>query len=265
MLTTIILPNYRKLGLYYPNLNAKQIVQIEERGGDESYFEYQSEESFSRIAGGLKNVCEAYNIVEHYTEILFLLMLKNEQIRVRYDAYWQNYNDDLTSKEVAQFLLTYKESKPNTHFNLVAKPANGSSATIKDTAVARWMAEQLYNKIEQREFPLGIFGEKLTYDLFGDDYNSTSPISIENLRNTANRSPRKPTVRLKKLFTELCLFIQPYLDEQTILARSNGALLSDGQANFFFEVLETLGYINSNEIQSEPKDYIYAMFANNVR
>lgn len=263
MYDTIIKPDFSKLKTYFPNVTDEQIKLIADGQGVPVNLDYMTEESFIRVSEGFKTMCQRYNVSNHYDELLYLIMQKNEQIRVRYDAYWQNYEDDQTSKEVAKFLLAFKESKPNHHFQLVAKPITGSVA-IKDSAVAKWMCEQIYKAIEAKEFSLDIFGSKLINDLFGDDFNTDKPISIERLKITSMLNPRKPSVRVKKLYVEFCLYIQVYLINETQMTAPPDILLTDAQANFFFDVLELLGYISGDNIQSEPKDYIHAMFKNNI-
>ena len=264
MYDTVLHPDFNKLKGYVPEFTDSDIAQIEKAKGVPVNLDYMTRERFLSVSEGFKTLCSEYGTQDHYTELLYLVLKKNEQIAERYVAYWQNYNDDQTSVEVAKFLLAYKESRPTQHFHLVAKPITGS-VTIKDTAVAKWMCEQIYKAIEERAFPLDIFGEKLVNDLFGDDAHTTAPISLDRLQATAKLNPRKPTVRIKKLYVEFCLYIQVYLINQTTLTAPDNVLLTDAQANFFFDVLELLGYINEDDIQSEPKDYMHAMFKNNIK
>jgi hypothetical protein len=262
MFSTTILPDFRKLKTFYPHLTEGQINQIEAQGGVPIHLDYMDEVEYYRVADGLKVVLDKYALTNHYTEILYLVLKKNEQIRERYDAYLLNYNDDLTSREVAKFLLAYKTSKPNQNFHLTAKSVT-KTVTIKDSAISRWMAELIYNNIEEGNFPLGISGEKINYDLFGEDLNSKS-ISLERLEATANLKPRKPTVRVKKLYVEFCRYLKTYLVNQTHLIVPDNITLTDAHANFFFDTLELLGYLNADKIESEPKDYLHAMFRNNL-
>jgi hypothetical protein len=264
MYQTTIKPNFNKLKTYFPDITAEQILQIAEEGGVSVNLDYMTEESFLRVSEGFKNICNKYKVTEHYDELLYLIMRKNEQIRSRYDAYWQNYEDDQTSKEVAKFLLAFKESKPNHHFQLVAKPITGSVA-IKDSGIAKWMCEQIYNKIEAREYPLGLFGEKLSYDLFGEEGQRGDTLSLERLRATSNLKPRKPTTKVNRLYVEFCIYLQVYLINHTSLTAPPETLLTDVQANFFFDVLELIGYLDRDKVQSEPKDYMHAMFNNSIK
>lgn len=268
MFDTSIFLNLTKLDHYHLNFINERSMANNDAVEVVLELDYQTQDSFERIKRKFEVITEKYSLNHHYNELMYLVMVKNEQIRVRYDAYQQNYNDDLTSKEIAKFLLTFKESETNPLFQLGAKLNVGTiarpkteSAYIKDSMIAKWMTQLIYDKIESKDFPLGLFGEKLLYDLFGNDLQSNEPINLNKLRAIANNSPRTPTIRYRKLWVELCSYLQPYLNEQTHIKADDGVLLPDAQANLFFDILEMIGYVDSNSITSAPKDYMQSMFS----
>jgi len=263
MFETTLKPNFRKLTDYFTDLTEAKINEIEASDGVPVILEYMNEDDYYRVSDGLKSLLNKYSIDGHWDEILYLLLQKNEQMRVRYDAYWRNYEDDLTSREVAKFLLAYKTSNPRHDFHLSAKTMTGN-LTIKDSAISRWIAELIYQNIEDQKFPFHLFGEKIIFNLLGEDFTSNPIISMERLQATANLKPQKPTKKIKKLYVELCLYLQVYLINRTERTAPANVLLTDAQANLFFEVLELLGYLDRDKVESEPKDYIHAMFRNNI-
>jgi hypothetical protein len=248
MHSTTLLPNFNKLKSYFPDITTETITHI----------------SYNKLSDGLIKVLDSYNLSDHHTQILFLILRKNEDIRMKYEALWRDYNDDKTSKEVAAFLLAYKESKPNQQYQLVAKPITGTVA-IKDTNIARWMTEVIYNAIEKQQFPLGLFGSKLMKDLFGDNPFDVDEISIEHLKIASEQTIRRPTTKISRLYVEFCLYIQIYLVNETHLTIPEGVMLTDVHANFFFDILELLEYLERNDIDSEPKDYMHTLFRNQLR
>ena len=259
MFTTTLVLDFRKLISYFSNLPTNRGVLPTTIN-----LEYIGEENFSRIHLELLPILESYQLQAHSNELLYLILMKNDQIRERYDAYWQNYNDDITSKEVAHFLLAYKTSNANQQFHLTAKPITGS-LTIKDSAIARWMMEQIYKAIETKNYTLDLFGEKMLYNLFGSHPEQATELSLERLSSTASMKIVKPTKRINKLYAEFCLYLQDYLHEQTPLTTPIGGKLSNAQASFFFDVLQVIGYLDTDKIQSEPKDYIQAIYQSYVR
>jgi hypothetical protein len=264
MYSTKLHPDFNKLKAYFRDITDQIIDQVEANQGVPIHLEYQSEDRYNDLSYGLKIVLNDYNIEDHFSELLYLILKKNEDIRKRYDVLWTNYNDDKTSKEVASFLLAYKQSKSNQQFQLVLKPITGS-VTIKNTEIARWMTDVIYNAIERKEFPLGTFGSKIMQDLFGDNPFDVDEISIERLEAASKKTAQKPTKRISQLHVELCLYLQTYLIHETHLTIPENVMLTDAHANFFFDVLELLEYLDRNEIESEPKDYMHAMFRNRLR
>lgn len=264
MYSTKLLPNFNQLKAYFPDITDEMILQVEANQGVPIHLEYQSEDSYNDFSHRLKKALSIYNLVDHHTEILYLILRKNEDIRMKYEALWRDYNDDKKSKEVVAFLLAYKESKPNQQFELVAKPITGTVA-IKDPGIARWMAEVIYDAVEKQTFPIGLFGSKIMQDLFGDNPFDADEISIERLKNASEQHLRKPTTNISKLYFEFCLYIQTYLVNETHLTIPENVMLTDAHANFFFDLLELLGYLDRTQIESEPKDYVHTMFRNQLR
>ena len=264
MYQTTIKPGFNRLKSFFPNITDEQILHVERSNGVPVNLEHMDEAEYLNVSKGLISVLERYNLAEHYNELLYLILSKNEDIAERYLTIWQNYTDDQTSRELAVFLLAYKTSNPKQPFQLTAKSFT-TTASIKSTPVARWMADTIYNAIEKQEFPLDVFGTKVMLDLFGDNPFDVDSISIERLEATTTLNPRKPTVRLRKLYVEFCKYIQLYLINETHLTLPEGMRLTDAHANLFFDLLELLGYYNYDDIESEPKDFMHAMFKNSSK
>jgi len=259
----ILNPNPRKLAQYF-ELTEELITKVETEGVVVE-LDFQTEETYDKLKVGFSKVCMDHSLSEHFEELFYLLLRKNEQIMVRYEAYCQNYDDDLTTKEVAQFLLAYKEAGDKTYLTLALKPSIGSTATLKDTRVVKWICKVVVEQIEQGLYPISVLGEKISYDLFGSDFQIDTPLDLERLKAAANLKPKKPSTRLKRLYVELCLHLSNYLIEHTTLTMSEGKLLTDAQANFFFDTLVALGYLKEDAIDSDKKDYMWTMFKNYLR
>lgn len=259
MFSTSINPDFRKLTAYFNDLTDDRISLLEKNGGVHLNLEYITETEYSRINSELLNMLTKLDIRQHHTELLYLIIKKYESLEERIEALWRNYDDDLKSREVARFLLAYKASSPTQEFHLSAKPITGS-ATIKDTAIARWMAEQIYLAVERKNYTLDLFGEKLIYNLFGDVATSEKEISIYRLTTTANLKVRKPTVLLNKLYVEFCLHLLTYLNEETLLTASENIKLTNDQGRFLFNVMALVGYIDPEKIASPPDSYVASLF-----
>lgn len=256
-------PNFNKLKFYFRDKSQEEITNATNNGVSLQY-DFIDEIEFNRISNGLLPIFERYQLTEHYNELLYLILRGMAATDEKYNLLIDIYNEKMKVREVAQFLLTIKELKSNDNLQLVLKPSTSSSAAIKNNAIARWMAELIYEQIEKKNFTMEVFGSQL-YTLFdvGGNVDFNAPIDLSKLEALANSRPKNPKPMLKKYNYLSCLSMQPFLDEHTLLKLPDDVKLTDAQANFFFDVLEHIGYINRDNINSEPKDYMHALFANN--
>lgn len=276
-----IYPDFKKLSDYYPTTDERKIKTAKSQGiklrlnysDEENPFvareEYQMDLNLpkEKLINFLENVnvvLETHRLTEHYNEIVLITLMANENLIYDYDLYWDFYEEDLKAKEVAKFLLAYKNADANNPFQLVIREKIGrtiESSAVKDPEIAKWMCELILQAIEKQPFHLGILGERITGHLGLDGKNR---ISYANLKKTSELSLKTPKVLLQKLMVQLCLELVPYLNNYTHLVTPNKVIMGNRQAEFFFDLLESLQYINSERIDSFPRDYIHAMFKNYV-
>jgi hypothetical protein len=254
--------NFDRLKTYFPNITEEQKAAIKLRGGYWFNFEWEYEDSrYIRIYNQLFTILEGYDLQEHINELYFILITLDDDFMAIKDLLDQDYLDTQTSKEVAQFLLTFKSAKPNQTFSLVAKSIT-NTASIKDERIAKWMCQLIYGAIEAQKFPFDIFGEKIQLHLFGQDFHD-KPLTVENLETASKLNPRKPTY--KKYLAKICTHLRAYLNEYTNLTTPDGVLLANTHATLFFDMFELFGYVDRMKITSEPKDYIHALLRNYLK
>lgn len=258
-------PDFNKLKFYFRDKTDAEVADATKNGVTIG-FEYLDENEYERISQGLRRIFNEYGLSEHYNELLYFILRANESSNVQYNQLVDIYNENLKAREVAQFLLAIHQLKANEKVQLVVKPTTTPSVAIKDVSIATWMAELIYTNIEQKNFPLDLFGTTLSGQLFNERYfDEDSPLDLAKLEALANSRPKNPKPRLKKLNYQLCIFLQPFLEEHTHMTLPDNVKLTDAQANFFFDVLELIGYFDRESIDSEPKDYMHALFANNSK
>lgn len=256
--------NFDRLKDYFPNITEEQKAKIKLDGGYRINFdmEYADENAYYRTSDALLEILKVYGLEDHLNEIYYIILLLDCEYHDTMYIQEQSYNDDQTTKELAQFLLTHKTAKPNQAFQLVAKSLT-NSASIKNTQVANWMCEVIYNAIETKQFPIDLFGENALLHLFGYNFNDGQSISMERLEIAAKLNTKKPSN--KNLLFRFCLNLRTYLNDHTHLISPPEVLLANTHANFFFDVFELMGYLDRNKIESEPKDYIHALFRNQIK
>ena len=164
--------NFDRLKTYFPNITEEQKAAIKQRGGYWFNFEWGYEDSrYIRIYNELFIILEGYDLQEHINELYFILITLDDDFMAIKDLSDQDYIDTQTAKEVAQFLLTYKSSKPNQAFSLVAKSLT-SSVSIKDERIAKWMCQLIYDAIEAKDFQLTDYEGKVVI------YHKDEPIDL---------------------------------------------------------------------------------------
>lgn len=256
--------NFDRLKDYFPNITEEQKARIKQQGGivPNLEWDYANNAVHYEMFEALLKILKLYHLEDHINELYYIIIILNDNCQVLQEGQQIAYNDGQTTKEVAQFLLTLKAAKPNQAFQLVAKSTT-STAPIKNTEVAKWMCDLIYNAIETKQFPVELFSEQTLYNIFGTDISNDSPISMERLEATSNLKIKKPSN--KSTLVSFCLQLRAYLNDHTNLSTPSDVLITNAQANFFFDVLELYGYLDRNKIESEPKDYIHALLRNHIK
>jgi hypothetical protein len=255
--------NFDRLKSYFPNITKEEKAAIREQGGYWFNFDWEyDDDTYIRFYDSLLKILDSYEVQDHINELYFITMMLDYEYRSLQDILDQDYQDTQTSKELAQFLLTFKTAKPNQSFSISAK-AMTKSGSVKDERIAKWMCQQIYEAIESKNFPFEIFGEKVLLHLFGSDPMNSKTISMDKLEAASKLNPRKPTY--KKYLANFSIQLRAYLNEYTSLTTPEGVLLANTHANLFFDIFEMLGYLDRMQISSEPKDYMHALLRNHLK
>jgi len=255
--------DFDKLKEYFLHLTPQQIALLKDQGGMTLNFEFEMpDEEYERFYNELLIILKAYNLEEHINELYYIVITLDNQCQdVKYLSE-ERYNDDKTSKEVAQFLLAVKSYKPNQGFQLVAKSMTDTAA-IKNPVVATWMSQLIVDAIEAKNFPFEVFGESILLHLFGENPMQEKSISLDRLESASTMKIKKPTY--KDILFRFALHLRTYLNEYTDLKTTGTVILANSHANLFFDIFEMLSYFHRNDIESEPKDYMHALFQNQLK
>jgi len=229
-----------------------------------------TEAYYARIYNNLIKIFEKNNLLEHTDELLYIILMEDEILSDSMLDAEMNYQDIQNAIEVSNFLLAFKRAENNQYFQIGIKENIGTtykpkteSAYVRNHEISKWMCQTIYDAIEAKKFPLGIFGETFLASAFNNNISKSALILEENLLKTANLKNKKPSVLRKKMLVTFCNYLRNYLEVHTHLKIPIGVSLTDAHSNLFFDVLETIGYLNRDAIESEPKDYIASMFQHN--
>ena len=255
--------DFDRLNEYFPNLTPQQKALIKEQGGITINFEFEMEdEEYEKIYQKLLAILKVYHLEDHINELYYIVItIDNQNQDIEYLSK-ERYKDDQTAKEVAKFLFAFKSAKPNQDFQLVAKSMTDTAA-IKNPVVVNWMTQLIVNAIESKNFPFEVFGESVLLHLFGRDFSNVKSISMDRLEATSKMKVKKPTHT--DLLFRFALQLRSYLNQFTNVKTTGSVVLANVHANLFFDIFEMLGYFHRDNIESEPKDYMHALFRNQLK
>lgn len=230
-------------------------------------------EQYEKIKSKLLTTFDKYGLTEDREELIYIIIIEDEILDGMIYGDKLRYNETQKAIDVSKFLLTFKNAKDNPLFQIGVKENVGTifkpktqSAFIQDAEISKWMCQLVLDAIETGKYPqYDIFGEFFTESIAGLNFGDRLPISDKSLKYGANLKNKSHTVFRKKRYVHFCFAVLRYLENFTHLKTPQGVKITDVQSNFLFEVLEILGYINGDEIDSEPKDYINSMIRNNSK
>jgi hypothetical protein len=252
-----IYPDFNKLNIYF-NLSQEDIDKVNESG-----VEIEELDEILEWIGKdkLSSLFEKFELQDHSTELIYLILRYENKLQEVIEGIKENYEDEHKSIQVAEFLLRIKEAELEENTMISFKTSKGTS-TIKDSTIAKWMGQLIYDALEAGNMPFDIFGMKLQYDLFEKVYVNGDKLTLERLKHAANIKPKSTKVRTKALLVEVCLIWQAYLEANTYMTRDGSKRVTNRQASFFFELFCLLGYIDVRKVRILPRDYINSMFKN---
>ncbi|WP_029275091.1 hypothetical protein [Pedobacter borealis] len=229
-----------------------------------------SKDQYKRYSDGLKGVIEKYKLQEVCEELLYVIFKEDEVLgdNIRNDQTRYDYLENII--DVSKFLLAFKNSQDNPHFQIGIKENTGTENIpinktyfVKNAEISKWMCQVICDAIEVGNLPYGLVDEQSTENIFGSSYyDSQAPIKVENLERGANLKNKSFSVYRRKRYVEFCYEVKNFLEEYTNLKSAANVKVSDEQANFFFDILSVLDYLNFEKIESDPKDYINSMIRN---
>lgn len=262
-------PEISKINSY---LNSWQIKQFEKLG----YVELEltmSLEDYEKLCKKILTAIEKHGLLGQKEELLYLIFREDENLEEL--TYLDKLRFDETQKaiDVSKFLLGFNNAINNPLFQIGIKENVGTiykpktnSYFIENEEISKWMCQLILDAIENGQYPEYMFGATFTESIAGLKLNSEKyPIDIKHLTNGLNLKNKSYNVLRKKRYAQFCLAVKKFLESHTTLETPQGVKLTDAQANFLFDTLEALSYLDNDKIDSEPKDYIHSLIRNHTK
>jgi hypothetical protein len=230
------------------------------------------QEDGDRYKQQLEAVIDKHFLNELRDELLVVIFVGDEDLNEALQWDRETYDGINAAIEVSNFLLAIKQADNNHSIQIGIKQNSGTANRpsnknyfISDQVISKWMGQLIVDAVESGKYPGFEFGDIFRDSIAGLNITGEKQeLKIENLKNGASLKNRSFNVYKKRRQVHFCLHIKTFLDKYSILNAPEEVKITDAQANFFFDILSVLGYLNPDDIESEPKDYISAMIRNHT-
>ena len=255
-------PNFLVIGKYYSFQEDLATLTKEYSDGIPIVIDwFDTEEKVEKINEAFRSVIEKFDLSNHYDDLLFLCLNKIQEIElIELELIFQS-SQQARSKELAKLLLALQDHTHNGNSQIVIKTRK-DTVKITDTKLNNWLTKSIVTAVGRGDLSVSDFDLR-----FKDATIKDSPDALNN--EVLKEILSSPTINLKQqgtsLFVDFCLYLYPYLVNETAIKADKNVLFSDSQLNFYFELLELFGYLSRWNIQAENKDYMSSLLWNRIR
>lgn len=218
-------------------------------------------EHLKLIEREFKALTEKYDIADHYDNLLFLALSKYISIDETMLYYEEEYMYKKRSKELASLLLALKTT-PLKKFDSLQLRTNTDTIKVTDKHLCEWLGKIILEAVNNGKEPVHLFG--LSVDQFirgSNEITGNKDLNLELLMNTASMKLKAPHIGNKKYVAQLCLYLYPYLINETSIRPNSKVRFSDKQLNFYFDMLTLFEMVSPKE-NYDAKDYMRTSLKN---
>ena len=264
----LVKPDYDTIAKYYSMSESKEQFadQYAEDGYPiviDAYYNSKDELFFSgdhikQVEKAFKVILLKYDLLDHYDNLLFLILKKKYQTDQIFFAMEDEYLPQKRAQELAKLILAFKTVSEDHLVSISLKTTDSSdTAILKDKKLISWLGKLLLKAIDENKEPISLFS------LTGDKFLRGS---IEELKSIAKKTIKSPYVGRKKYLADFCFYLHPYLISETAIRPDVETNFSDSELNFYYEVLVLLEMLpNHDRIGSNPEDYIRTLLKNEFK
>lgn len=263
ILPFILHPNFQILTKYLPfDESLEELQEMYKDGFEIEANRYYTPETIRHIEDSFCAIVKKYDIEVHYDNLLLMALDKLEVILSSLFELKRLNEYKLRGKEVAQLLLTFKETEPKDYHSIQFKTRLGT-AKVTDERVIELVLNLLSDGIRDRNYGIGSFEWTLSEQLF-DETPKGKQLSIPKLEVQTKQTIVSHKRKEKVLLADFCLYMFKYLESETDMRPDSTKLLPDRMLHFYYDVLVLFELINPKSIDSEPKDYVSSLLRNRL-
>jgi|GEM_PF-4972064 len=226
------------------------------------------EEQRINIETAFQELAERYKIVQHYDTLLYICLVESNNAELKLKGKHDTYKSYRRLKELAQLLLLYnaeQKYKPKT----IAVASLTDKVKLNDEVLIEWLGTTIKNAIEEQKFSVAQFGEEaftLTSNTDGKIIAGKQTLNYNAIEGLAKRYMREPGIRERNKYLSSFLFmVLNFLSNETVLTTKPNVKFSDDQLNFLFYIAKLFDWLQEDDFESEPKDYIKTLLNNRVK
>jgi hypothetical protein len=255
-------PNYQVVSKYYKFPFSPEEMEIRYADGFDIHINHiYTDEAVAAIENGFKHIMQKYSLVSHYDNLLLLTLGKVQETEAILDELYFQYNQRKRTKELANFILTFIESKRGG--NSLSLKTIWQTAKITDDALVSWVLKIIEEAVQSGNMPAGEFQYDIREILF-DRTEEGLKFNVAKLKVEVDRTVVSPNKQVRKQHALLCFYLNAYIIGETNLKPNPDTLFSDQQLNLYFDILCLFGYINADNVDSENKDYMSSLLRNQL-
>lgn len=220
-------------------------------------------EHLKLIESDFKAITKRYDLADHYHNLLFLALAQYISIDETMLHYEEEYIYKKRSKELAGLLLALKTTSLK-QFHSLQLRTNTDTIKVTDKHLCDWLGKIILEAVHNEKEPVHLFGLSLDQFIRGStEITGNKDLNLELLKTTASMRLKAPHIGNKKYIAELCLYLYPYLVNETSIRPNSTVRFSDRQLNFYFEMLILFEMI-SPDIYSDGKNYMRTVLMNYI-
>ena len=224
-------------------------------------FNYETEDAFKRA---FAEIITKYELEIYVYTLGYIALVEND---AAYEKWWlvnDDYNSKLRTKQLAQ-LLTCMHETPDQKLQALKLTTLTDTVKLTDSNLIRWIGGLIAKGVSTADFTHEELGQSV-YGLIADDNGSIhfdEELDYRRISYYAKKRIKKPSLHRNKILYTFLSKVLYFLEHHTHLTTNGNSRYTDSQMNFLFELAKLFGWLNELKIESEPKDYMYALFANN--
>lgn len=217
------------------------------------------------IASQFEELIKEFHLHDIHHTLLYICLVESNDADANYQNAFDTYKKHKAQRELAQILLLFKKENPHQPDRIKISSLQ-NAINITDADLINWIGNTLKSAIESKDYPpTGLGGILLSFiaDKNGKINEKDQPLNYDTVLAASQLAIRKPGIRernrhLAKFLSNVLLF----LNNETILRGSERIKVTDRQLSFLFRVATILEWIDENDFDSEPKDYLSTLLSN---